>query len=40
MDRLGLANLVDRVPERHDLAISKVSRGLGRDYAALRATMN
>ncbi len=35
--RLGLRNLVVRVPERHDLAISKVSRGLGRDYAALKA---
>ncbi len=29
--RLGLKNLVVRVPERHDLAISKVSRGLARD---------
>lgn len=35
--RLGLKNLIVRVPERHDLAISKVSRGLGRDYAALKA---
>lgn len=35
--RLGLRNLIVRVPERHDLAISKVSRGLGRDYAALKA---
>jgi hypothetical protein len=35
--RLGLENLIVRVPERHDLAISKVSRGLGRDYAALKA---
>ena len=35
--RLGLRNLVVRVPERHDLAISKVSRGLGRDYAALKS---
>ncbi len=25
------------MPERHDLAISKVSRGLARDYAALKA---
>jgi len=35
--RLGLKNLIVRVPEQHDLAISKVSRGLGRDYAALKA---
>ena len=35
--RLGFKNLVVRVPEWHDLAISKVSRGLGRDYAALKA---
>jgi hypothetical protein len=35
--QLGLKRLVVRVPERHDLAISKVSRGLGRDYAALKA---
>ncbi len=35
--RLGLENLIVRVPERHDLAISKISRGLGRDYAALKS---
>lgn len=34
---LGFKHLVVRVPERHDIAISKVSRGMGRDYAALRA---
>ncbi len=34
---LSLRHLRVFVPERHDLALSKVSRGLSRDFAALKA---
>jgi hypothetical protein len=34
---LSLRHLRVYVPERHDLALSKISRGLSRDFAALRA---
>lgn len=34
---LSLRRLRVYVPERHDLALSKVSRGLSRDFAALKA---
>jgi hypothetical protein len=34
---LALRHLRVYVPERHDLALSKVSRGLSRDFAALKA---
>jgi hypothetical protein len=37
---LSLRRLRVYVPERHDLALSKVSRGLSRDFAALKAMHN